>query len=400
MTVVSEASTSEADRMALVTWSAIAEPGDAIANALVGVLGPSKALEWARLALTDPVGASLDLGSVANRDLADRALAAVERWRQRDSAWDPEPHLERAEKVGARVIARGDPEWPTEVDDLGGAAPYCLWARGPQSIREAWSRSIAIVGSRSSTAYGEHVAAMLAGELAEMGHVVISGGAYGIDARAHRAALAVGGVTVAVMAGGVDRLYPEGNTELLTRMLETGAIVGELPPGYAPYRSRFLTRNRIIAAARTTVVVEAANRSGALSTASHAAGLGRPVAAIPGPVTSAGSCGCHRLIRDGAVLVSNARDVRDLIEPFDAAREGGSEDLRQPQGLRSPQMTFTSPGHRQAYDAITRRGSTIGEVAERAGLSPMEARSALGGLLLAGSVLKEGDTWRRVPMRT
>ncbi|MCJ7827377.1 MAG: DNA-processing protein DprA, partial [Demequinaceae bacterium] len=356
--------------------------------------GPGEALSWAKSAVTDPIGASLDLGEAAPRDLTDRAIASVERWWQRRTAWDPDPHLERAAKVGARVVARGDPEWPAEICDLGDAAPYCLWVRGSADIREAWARSVAVVGSRSSTAYGEHVAATLAAELADGGHVVVSGGAYGIDARAHRGALAAGGTTVAVMAGGVDRLYPAGNADLLGRVLEAGAIVGELPPGYAPHRSRFLTRNRIIAAARATVVVEAAHRSGALSTAFHAAGLGRPVTAVPGPVTSAGSTGCHRLIRDGAVLVTCARDILDLVEPLDATRGSGFD------GSGGDTMTFSSAEHRQAYDAISRRGSTVGEVAAGAGLSVAGARSALGGLLLADLVLRDGVLWRRTSNRT
>ncbi len=386
--------------LALVSWSAIAEPGDGIAHALVGVMGAREALEWARLALDDPVGASIELGASADRNLVDRAVAAVERWRQRASAWDPEPHLERAARVGARVIPRGGPEWPAELDDLGASAPYCLWVRGTANVRNSWSRSVAIVGSRSSTAYGEHVAATLAAGLADEGWTVVSGGAYGIDARAHRGALAADGSTVAVMAGGVDRLYPEGNADLLTRVLDSGAIVGELPPGYAPHRSRFLTRNRIIAASRATVVVEAAHRSGALSTAFHAGELGRPLAAVPGPVTSASSAGCHRLIRDGAVLVTSPRDILDLVETLDAARGVGAEEGAATGGLQRKVLAFSSAHHRQAYDALSRRGSTLGEVATGAGLSPTEARAALGALLLLGIVVKDGVLWRKAPTRT
>ena len=384
------------DRLALVAWSAIAEPGDAVASAIVAVLGPAEALRWAREAVTDPVGASIDLAASASREVVDRAIASLERWTARAAAWDPAPHLERAAKVGARAIVRGDDEWPAEFDDLGAAAPYCLWARGPANVRDAWARSVAIVGSRSSTAYGEHVAATLAAGLADEGWGVVSGGAYGIDARAHRGALAAGGLTVAVMAGGVDRPYPQGNSDLLARVLETGAIVGESPPGYAPYRSRFLTRNRIIAASRVTVVVEAAHRSGALSTASHASALGRPLAAVPGPVTSAGSLGCHRLIRDGATLVTGPQDVLELVEPLDAARGLADDEGGEGPG-RAGAVGFSSVEQRRAYDAIGRRGSTIGEVAAAAGLTTNEARTALGGLALLGSARKDGVLWRRAP---
>ncbi len=381
-------------KLALITWSAIAEPGDAVARALVGVMGPVEALDWAKAAVSDPVGAAIDLGAVSP-DLVDRAVAAVGRWRGRSRAWDPEPHLERAARVGARVVARGEAEWPEALTDLGDAAPYCLWVRGPLDVSRAYRASIAVVGSRSNTAYGNHVAGDLAADLTREGCAVVSGGAYGIDAGAHRGALGVEGATIAVMAGGVDRLYPAGNDGLLRAVLDSGAIVGELPCGYAPHRSRFLTRNRIIAASRATVVIEAAHRSGALSTAVHAAGLGRPVGAIPGPVTSPSSTGCHRLIRDGATLVTGASDVLDLVDPLDAAREpsGLQEAVRDRAG--GGPLSFPSPAHRQAYDAIAGRGSTIDRIAAGAGLTLPEARSALGGLLLSGLAIQDGDLWRR-----
>ena len=226
-------------------------------------------------------------------------------------------------------------------------------------MRDAFRRAIAIVGSRSSTAYGEHVAATLSAGVADAGWTVVSGGAYGIDARVHRAALAADGATVAVMAGGVDRLYPLGNADLLARVLETGAIVAEQPPGFPPHRSRFLTRNRIIAAAAATVVVEAAHRSGALSTAHHAAELGRPVGAVPGPVTSASSAGCHRLIRNGAVCVTSPDDVLEMVTPLDASRP----DSTGPRP-RTRTRDFATGGERAAYDAIA--GAWLDDTGNRA----------------------------------
>lgn len=388
----------EATRLALVTWSAIAEPGDAIAHALVSVLGAAEALEWARGAMVDPVGASIELSASADRTLIDRAVGGVERWRLRQSAWDPAPHLERAAKVGARAVVRGSVAWPRALDDLGAGAPYCLWVRGPVDLDASWGNGIAVVGSRSSTTYGEFVAASLASGLADAGGTVVSGGAYGIDARAHRACLAAGGVTIAVMAGGVDRLYPEGNADLLSRVIETGAVVSEVPPGYAPHRHRFLTRNRVIASARATVVVEAALRSGALSTARHAAELGRPVGAVPGPVTSAASAGCHRLIQDGMALVSDARDVLDMVQPLDAARDRDDAAAGHSQRRVEPE-SFADPHQRQAFDAITPRGSTVAEVAAGAGLTPSEARAALVLLELEGMVTTVGGMWRTSPRR-
>ncbi len=386
----------------LVAWSAIAEPGDAEAHALVEMLGPVEALAWLDGATADPVTATAQLAPHAAPPQAARMIAATERWKLRGTARNSDQHLERAAAVGARVIGRGEPGWPDELDSLGLAAPYCLWVRGPLDVAAAWARSIAIVGSRSSTDYGEHVAGTMAADLADDGWAIISGGAYGIDIRAHRGALAVDGPTVAVMAGGVDRMYPVGNAEALDRILEVGAVVSEVPPGYAPHRSRFLTRNRLIAAARATVVIEAAHRSGALSTAAHAVQMARPVAALPGPVTSASSAGCHRLIRDGsAVLVTAARDVAELAGPLDAERvapgDGGAGAPRLQSELDAPE--FSQPSHRQAYDAIGGRGSTVAQVAALAGLSMGEARAALGALELGGLAGREGVLWRSIPPR-
>lgn len=380
---------------ALVSWSAIAEPGDPLARALVGVLGPAEALAWVRRAAGDPVAATMDLAPRARRELVERAVAAVARWVPRLADSDPGRHVERAAAVGAVAIPRGATGWPTVLDDLGDAAPYCLWVRGAVPADEALARAVAVVGSRSSTAYGEHMAATIASGLADEGWTVVSGGAYGIDARAHRGSLAAGGVTVAVLAGGVDRLYPRGNADLLAKVLDTGAVIAEQPPGFPPHRSRFLTRNRIIAAARATVVVEAAYRSGALSTATHAAEIGRPVAAVPGPATNPSSFGCHRLIREGAALVTSARDVLDLVLPLDASRA----ETGPPAPLGHAIENFASADERRAFDAVSRRGSGTGQVARTAGMTPAEARAALASLEVAGAVVRAGDLWTRAPRR-
>ena len=165
----------------------------------------------------------------------------------------------------------------------GRRAPLALWIRGDARHFGRLDRSVALVGARAATGYGEHVAMESAAGLSDRGFVIVSGGAYGIDAAAHRAALASEGVTVAFLAGGVDRLYPAGNSELLRRIASEGVLVAELPPGSAPTRWRFLMRNRLIAAAASaTVVVEAGRRSGSLNTAGHAAQMGRPLGAVPG----------------------------------------------------------------------------------------------------------------------
>ena len=173
--------------------------------------------------------------------------------------------------------------------------------------------------------------------------VVVSGGAYGIDAAAHRGALALGGTTVLVSAGGLDRPYPPGNGRLFEAVAESGLLVSESPPGSAPQRHRFLTRNRLIAAlSGATIVVEAARRSGAINTAAHARGLGRVLLAVPGPITSALSVGCHDLLShesDPAVLVTSLEDVLSTVSGLDAvptARrrpDGAAPDDVKPDGM-------------------------------------------------------------------
>ena len=150
--------------------------------------------------------------------------------------------------------------------------------------------------------------------LVERGHTIVSGAAYGIDGMAHRAALASAGRTVAYLAGGVDRFYPSGHDALLTRIVETGAVVSELPCGSAPTKWRFLMRNRLIAAStKATLVVEAGWRSGSLNVAGYATSLNRPVGAVPGPVTTAASAGCHRLMREfGATVITSADEAAAL----------------------------------------------------------------------------------------
>lgn len=206
------------------------------------------------------------------------------------------------------------PEWPSALNDLGDLAPLGLWVLGDISVLERSSPAIAMVGSRSSTHYGEQVSVELSAALSAVGMSVVSGGALGIDAACHRGALAGGGSTIAILAGGVDVPYPRSNDGLFERIKKKGLLVSESPPGTPALRHRFLVRNRLIAAwGWGTVVLEAQIRSGAIATASHAAGLNRDVMAVPGPITSTSSEGCHQLIRDGAVLVTSASDILELV---------------------------------------------------------------------------------------
>ncbi|WP_250446823.1 DNA-processing protein DprA, partial [Actinotalea sp. C106] len=292
--------------------------------------------------------------------------------------------------LGGAVLVPEGPGWPRRAGDLGASGPMCLWVRGRTDLEALTEPSVALVGARASTAYGDHVTGELAAGLSTAGWTILSGGAYGIDAMAHRGALATGRPTVAVLAGGVDRLYPAGNARLLAAVVEHGAVVSEVPPGSVPSRSRFLQRNRVIAAlGGATVVVEAAWRSGALSTAGHAAELLRPVGAVPGPVTSAASAGCHRLLREGrAACVTDAAEVIELVGPPAAGPEPRGHEVREVDGL-------TAEG-RLVLDALPlRRGGELAHLARAAGLGEHEVLAEIGHLEVAGLAERDGPGWRR-----
>ncbi len=258
-------------------------------------------------------------------------------------------------------------------------------------------RSAGLVGSRAATQYGEHVTAELGYGLAQREVVIVSGGAYGIDAAAHRAALAAHGTTVLVSAGGLDRPYPPGNAQLFEAVAADGLLISESPPGCAPQRRRFLTRNRLIAALSTgVVVVEAAARSGATNTATHAAALGRPVMAVPGPVTSAMSVGCHALLqREKAVLVTSVEDVLAVVgsigeglTPTAVGRARRSSDLRS-------ELDALDPTARAVFEGLpARRYARPEEVAARSGVSALDVIRALPALEDAGLLERDGSGLR------
>ncbi|MFJ6760198.1 MULTISPECIES: DNA-processing protein DprA [unclassified Streptomyces] len=250
-------------------------------------------------------------GSEAPAGVGPERLAG---YRRRAALADPRRDLERAAASGVRFVFPGSAEWPTQLDDLGDARPVGLWLRGRPNLRTWALRSVSVVGARACTPYGAHMAQTLAAGLAERGWVVVSGAAFGIDGAAHRGALAPGGATAAVLACGVDVAYPRGHSGLLDRIAGQGLILGELPPGSHPTPSRFVLRNRVIAAlTRGTVVVEAAHRSGSLVTARRAQQLGRITMGVPGAATSALSAGVHELLRGEAVLVTDAAEVVELV---------------------------------------------------------------------------------------
>lgn len=312
--------------VARAALSAACEPGDTDALTLVITLGAVRTL---RAVIDDAspqaVRSALEAEVAPVVPSVSRLRDALARWRARLPAgpvWTP---LVRGARIGARFVTPEHPLWPESVEDLHVGAPLALWLRGDPARLGMLSRSIALVGARAASGYGEHVALESAAGLSDRGFVIVSGGAYGVDAAAHRAALASDQVTVAFLAGGIDRLYPAGNDDLLRRVARDGLLVAELPPGSTPTRWRFLMRNRLIAASSSaTVVVEAGARSGSLNTAGHAAQLGRPLGAVPGPVTSKASEGCHRLIREyAATCVTTPDEMAELAEPIGADAGGG-----------------------------------------------------------------------------
>jgi DNA protecting protein DprA len=224
--------------------------------------------------------------------------------------------LESIKSVGGVFITRGDLDWPQQLDDLA-TPPIGLVVKG--KVDSLKTRSIAIVGTRNPTPYGARIASDFAAGFVDREWSIVSGGAYGIDTHAHKGALIAEGITIAVIASGIDINYPAGNERLFSEIAELGAIVSEVMPGTPAFPSRFLTRNRIIAAlSMSTLVVEAAFRSGSLRTARDAAELLRPVMAIPGPINSPTSEGTHRLIGERAAeIVTSVSDAVELISSLE-----------------------------------------------------------------------------------
>ena len=395
-----------AEIFARAAFSGIAEPGDRVAGMLIATLGASDALDVLvqRLDASRIVGligeteAGVALGLVADDEFAQLIGAGLERWAPRLNAREALAHLERAARFTITLLTPAHAAWPAGLNDLGFHAPHVLWVRGSLDVVKTLPLSIALVGARASTGYGEHVTMEAAAGLVDRGVTVVSGAAYGIDGMAHRSALASGGNTVAFLAGGVDRFYPSGHDALLHRIVANGAVISELPCGSSPTKWRFLQRNRLIAAASAaTVVVEAGWRSGSLNTAGHASSLGRPLGVVPGPITSASSAGCHRLLREtDAILVTNAAEMVELISlspispdaPVDATTSATTSALAdtEPRASAEEQRVLDALSLRTPRSAL--------EIARRAGVSIAQAQSILGLCQLAGRVVTGETGWR------
>jgi DNA processing protein len=376
----------DGERRARVALSFLAKPGDP-------VLGAALRTRTAAAVLALVTGADADGEALLAGEQADTALGrAIQRWRDRLGELPTTARLAAWSESGLRLIVPGDAEWPTQLDDLGDTRPIVLWLQGTADLRLTCVNSVAIVGARAATGYGNHVAVEMAAVLAEHGFGVVSGGAYGIDAGAHRGALAADGGTVAVLAGGLSFGYPQGNSGLFAAIAEQGVLVSECPPEAGPTRPGFLVRNRIIAAlSRGVVVVEAALRSGALNSARHARELCRPVMAVPGPVTSEYSAGCHELIRDyGAMLVTCATDVLAHVDLVgDGAESGG------PRSGPATARDLLDPAAVAVLEEVPVRGGRgPASIAVRAGVDLDTALRCLGLLAAGGFVERCERGWR------
>jgi DNA processing protein len=383
------------DRFARATWTGIAEPGDRTAGLVVAAIGAADALDAvvARWPAAQWMAAVQQSGvdGVPESEFQQ----AIERWQPRLKSATALLAVRQAARYGGRLLVPDADGWPVGLDDLGLHAPLALWMRGTGRALDALSTSIAIVGARAATGYGEHVTMEVAAGLVDRGYAIVSGAAYGIDGMAHRAALASHGVTAAFLAGGVDRFYPSGHDALLTRIVEEGAVLSELPCGQPPTKWRFLQRNRLIAAAsQATVVVEAGWRSGSLNTAGHAAEIGRPIGAVPGPVNSAASAGCHRLIRDyDATLVTSADEIAEMLGGD--ARVGGTSGSSRVELVETPARS-ASPEETRLLDAISVSAPRqVPDIAARAGLSIAAVQSLIGALEIEGRVVERERGWLR-----
>lgn len=370
-------SATEAERLARAALSRLLEPGTLRHLRVVDDLGAQVVYET--------LLEERELDGLRN-DVAAR-LAGI----------DPARELEEAARKGVRFVVPGDDEWPVSLHDLArveqvqerGGVPVGLWVQGPLRL-DVLARSVAVVGSRSATTYGTAVARDLAAETSRAGHTVVSGAAYGVDQAAHRGAVAAEGRSVAVLACGADRVYPEGHRDLIEHLAREHAVLSETPPGGSPTRVRFLSRNRLIAAlTRGTVVVEAAVRSGALNTANWAGRLNRSLMGVPGPITSAPSQGVHELIRTGAAtLVTSGAEVLELLG------ESGEHLVEPPRGPTRPRDRLTVR-EQQLLDAVpVRQEAGAISIARAAGIGLVETSTLLHSLERRGLVEQAGGGWR------
>ncbi|MCY1158654.1 MAG: DNA-processing protein DprA [Citricoccus sp.] len=411
---MSTGGTAHAERIARAALTRLVDPGDVLGLAAVRVWGAVRAL--ALLTGRDHPSAeerqelSLSLQSAGTPLTSHGWRNGRERWNSRTGTLAPERDLETLHRLGGGLLIPGDPGWPPAVEDLGPAAPVALWYRGTGGMPRA-DRTLAIVGSREASAYGRTATRMLTGGIGARGITVMSGGAYGIDALAHQTALGSGTgepATVAVLAGGLDRFYPAGNEQLLRDVASSGLLLSEMSPGTSPTRHRFLQRNRLIAALSGAVlVVEARWRSGAQNTAGHALGLGRDLGVVPGPITSATSAGCHRLLRDSpAVIVTQVEEALELLPGGLVAGSGPGMSVGTVPGT-APSGGSGSGADDRPHDHLTveellvyealplRNAAPVDRLCSVAGLGPGTVMGVLQKLRRQGLADQQAAGWRR-----
>ncbi|KSU67792.1 DNA-processing protein DprA [Arthrobacter sp. NIO-1057] len=394
------------DRLTIAHLNQLIEPNDFTASALLQLMSPAELLGVIQREDYFPMSlkAKVDeiLGVKTSTNMTQELKTALTRWRKRLVLSNPMAALDIAARHHGGLLIPSDSQWPTQLDDLNLGRPLCLWwrANDPQLITgQALERNVAIVGSRDASDYGDQVTFDLARTLAKQGCTIVSGGAYGIDASAHRAALTVedwaysNPPTITVMAGGIDRLYPSGNNNLLNQIVARGVLFSEVPPGTTSARFRFLNRNRIIAAlSRLVIVAEARHRSGALNTVSHAVELGRDVAAVPGSVFAPNSAGCHRLIAEGSAgILTSPQDALDLI-----GATGGAQSVHE---QLVPQKSTDQLGREEGmvYDILSfRKPMPVDEISARSGIPMIQTLKAVGRLEALGMACTDGLAWKLV----
>ena len=365
---------------AAATWSLICEPGDTIAGLLRSTFGYEESL-FQVLSGVKAKDIANEVSEHSNAQDIEQAITnKLEVWRSRALQADVYKCLQSQRQLGGKLITSQSEYWPKQLDDLGFGSPPALWFIGDVHHFSQLQNSVAVVGSRVCSDYGVQVTKDIVKNLVQSGQAIVSGGALGIDAIAHQATISNRGSTFAVMAGGLDRLYPAQNIELFKEIAKTGLLIAEVAPGVFPTKWRFLQRNRLIAAlSSATVVIEAGVRSGTINTVGHANELGRPVGAVPGPITSVRSAGCHQLIKDGrAQLLSIPSDLRDLCgktEYFERSFESLSQwEVR-------------------ALDSLSTQPKSIAEISKYSGLSSFEAETGLAKLAKAGLASHTSNGW-------
>jgi DNA processing protein len=367
-----------AERQARLALTRLCEPGSWRVHAAVEAVGAEEVV--ARLRAGEPVGAV--------------PPAVVEGARLRAERYNAAEDADALRRCGARLVCPGDDEWPahrlTWFRDVKEAPPLALHVRGREQLAELVERSVGMVGARAASAYGVHVAGDLALGAADRGWTVLSGAAYGVDGAAHNGALSsADGRTLAVLASGVDVPYPKGHERLIQRIGARGLLVSEVPPGSPPTRLRFLIRNRLIAALSVgTVVVEAAVRSGSLTTARQARELDRVVMAVPGPVTSGTAGGSNGLLRRGAICVTSAAEVLDAVGVL------GDDAAAEPRGPVQARDAL-SETVRQVLDAVpVAAWAAETTIARAAGVPTLTVLQVLPPLQVAGLVEQGMSGWR------